>query len=257
MLSFRHGGTVDKYIGDTIMALYNVPLDQPDHAIQAVRTALEFQKRLRPLSNKFRAQYGHELICGVGVHTGEAVVGTMGSAQRFEYTAIGDTVNLAARLEHITKEYETPIVISESTYQQVKNHCLTRYLDEVQIKGKEYPVKIYVAMEGNTREEKREVIKGEVTAGLLGTTEKGIIRDISTKGIALKLVQGRFSPGDTIQLNIQLPTLIRPLQVQGKVMWKENSSVGLLFIDHKPEDSQTIGDIILARSETSQPTKGI
>ena len=98
---FQHGGTVDKYIGDTIMALYNAPLDQPDHAIQAVLTALEFQKRLRPLSNKFRAQYGHELTCGVGVHTGEAVVGTMGSAQRFEYTAIGDTVNLAARLEHI------------------------------------------------------------------------------------------------------------------------------------------------------------
>lgn len=249
---FKHGGTVVQYIGDAIMALYNVPLDQPDHALQAVLTALEFQRRLKPLAKKFRQTHGGDLACGVGIHTGEAVVGTMGSAQRFEYTAIGDTINLGARLESISKEYKTPIVISESTYQQVKDHCLTRYLDEVTVKGKEIPVKIYAALEGNTREEKREGIKGEVTIGK-GTTEKSSIQDISTKGIALKHLQGSFGPGDTIQLNIQIPTLVRPLQVQGKVMWKKEHKVGFLFIDQKPENERTISEAIRVHGETSEP----
>lgn len=249
---FQHGGTVDKYIGDTIMALYNVPLDQPDHAVQAVRTALEFQKRLRPLSEKFRARYGHELACGVGIHTGEAVVGTMGSAQRFEYTAIGDTINLAARLENITKEYDASIVISEATYQQVKDHCFTRYLDEVVVKGREIPVKIYAAMEENTREEKRAHLNGDVMMGLQGRTEKGVIHDISSKGIGLKQLQGKVSPGDTLELQVQLPTLPHPLHVQGEVMWKKAGTVGLLFIDQPSSDRQTLIDLIRMTDEATE-----
>ena len=102
---FRHGGTVDKYVGDCIMALYNVPLAQPDHAARAVRTAIEFQQRMRALSARWEAKLGGPLRAGVGINTGDAVVGTMGARQRLEYTAIGDTVNLASRLESLTKEF--------------------------------------------------------------------------------------------------------------------------------------------------------
>lgn len=141
---FRHGGTVDKFIGDSIMALYNAPFEQEDHAAQAVRTALEFQKATRALSERWEAKCGSPLRNGVGINTGDAVVGTIGSEQRLEYTAVGDTVNLASRLENITKEFEVPIILSESTYEEVKHLFPIRSLGEVAVKGKELPVKIYV-----------------------------------------------------------------------------------------------------------------
>jgi adenylate cyclase len=144
---FAHGGTVDKYIGDAIMALYNVPFEAPDHAAQAVRTALEFQRRLEGLAARFGPRLGAPLRCGVGIHTGDAVVGTLGSAQRLEYTAIGDTVNLGSRLESITKDFDVPIVISEATWLEVKDLFPTRYLGEVTVKGKEVPVKIYTVLD--------------------------------------------------------------------------------------------------------------
>ena len=144
---FTHGGTVDKYIGDAIMALYNVPFEAPDHAAQAVRTALEFQRRLEGLAARFGPRLGAPLRCGVGIHTGDAVVGKLGSAQRLEYTAIGDTVNLGSRLESITKDFDVPIVISEAKWLEVKDLFRTRYLGEVTVKGKEVPVKIYTVLE--------------------------------------------------------------------------------------------------------------
>lgn len=145
---FQHGGTVDKYVGDCIMALYNVPFDQQDHAAQAVRTAIEFQRRTRALSAKWEARLGVQLKNGVGINTGEAVVGTMGSRQRLEYTAIGDTVNLAARLESITKDVKSPIVISEATYLAVQGRFQTRDLGMVTVKGKEQAVRIFAVLEG-------------------------------------------------------------------------------------------------------------
>ncbi len=143
---FKHGGTVDKYIGDCIMALYNVPFEDPEHAIKAVRTGLEFQERTIAVSRRWEARLGVAIRNGVGINTGEAVVGTLGSRQRLEYTAIGDAINLGSRLESITKDYKTSIIISEFTYAHVKDHFITKELGDVTVKGKSRPVKIYAVL---------------------------------------------------------------------------------------------------------------
>ena len=143
---FKHGGTVDKYIGDCIMALYNVPFEDPEHAVKAVRTGLEFQDRTRAVSERWEAKFGVAIRNGVGINTGEAVVGTLGSRQRLEYTAIGDTINLGSRLESITKDYKSNIIISEFTYAYVKDHFVTKELGDVTVKGKTHPVKIYAVL---------------------------------------------------------------------------------------------------------------
>jgi adenylate cyclase len=143
---FRHGGTVDKYIGDCVMALYNAPLEDAQHAAHAVRSALEFQERTLAVSKKWEAKLGVRLQSGVGINTGDAVVGTMGSLRRLEYTAIGDTINLGARLESITKEYDASIIISESTFALVAGQFVTRELGAVTVRGKTQPVKIYAVL---------------------------------------------------------------------------------------------------------------
>lgn len=144
---FQHGGTVDKYVGDAIMALYNAPLPVPDHAARAVRTALEFQRRTRLLSERWAPRLGSEIRCGVGIHTGEAVVGTLGSRQRWEYTAVGDTVNLAARLEALTKDYGAEIIISEATWAAVQGEFGTRELGAVAVRGRSRPVRIFAVLD--------------------------------------------------------------------------------------------------------------
>jgi len=166
---FVHGGTVDKYIGDAIMALYNVPFEAPDHAAQAVRTALEFQRRLQPLAERFAAKHGGELRCGVGINTGDAVVGTIGSRQRLEYTAIGDTINLGSRLEGITKDFNVPVVISEATWLEVKELFDTRYLGEVTVKGKEIPVKIYTVVDRTLDPAGQENLAAAASSQLAGS----------------------------------------------------------------------------------------
>jgi adenylate cyclase len=147
---FKHGGTVDKYIGDCIMALYNVPFEDPGHAIKAVRTGLEFQERTIAVSRRWEARLGVAIRNGVGINTGEAVVGTLGSRQRLEYTAIGDTINLGSRLESITKDYKSNIIISEFTYEHVKDHFRTEELGDVTVKGRTRPVKIYGVLPSQT-----------------------------------------------------------------------------------------------------------
>src|SRR2546430_16949834 len=111
-----------------VMALYNVPSEDPEHAIKAVRTGLAFQERTLAAAARWEAKFGVRIRNGVGINTGEAIVGILGSRQRFEYTAIGDTVNLAARLESITKDYGASIIVSESTYEHVKGVVATREL---------------------------------------------------------------------------------------------------------------------------------
>ncbi|MBI4633592.1 MAG: CHASE2 domain-containing protein [Deltaproteobacteria bacterium] len=142
-LVFKYDGLLDKYIGDAVMAVYGAPLDQPDHALRTCRTALEMIDALKVLQAKWREEGKPLINIGIGINTGDMVVGNMGSQMRFDYTVMGDMVNLASRLEGINKEYGTNIVISEFTHAVVKNVMSCRELDSVRVKGKKLPVKIY------------------------------------------------------------------------------------------------------------------
>ena len=140
---FKYDGLLDKYIGDAIMAVFGAPLDQPDHAFRACRTALEMMAELRRLREKWAAEGRPDVNIGVGINSGDMVVGNMGSEMRFDYTVMGDSVNLASRLEGINKEYGTNIVLSEFTHEIVKDEFTCRQLDAVRVKGKKLPVRIF------------------------------------------------------------------------------------------------------------------
>lgn len=140
---FKYDGLLDKYMGDAIMAVYGAPLAQPDHALNACRTALEMMQVLKQLQDKWSAEGKPFMDIGIGLNTGDMVVGNMGSQMRFDYTVMGDSVNLASRLEGINKEYGTNIIISEFTYAAVREKLYCRELDAVRVKGKKLPVKIY------------------------------------------------------------------------------------------------------------------
>jgi adenylate cyclase len=136
-------GTLDKYEGDAIIAFWNAPLDQADHALRACRTALRCQGRLAELRSKFQSRFGQDLFIRIGINSGPAVVGNMGSSSRFDYTAIGDTVNIASRLEGACKQYSVPILVGERTYEMVKEHILAREVDIIRVLGKQKPIRVY------------------------------------------------------------------------------------------------------------------
>jgi adenylate cyclase len=141
----KQQGTLDKFIGDAVMAIFGAPLPQPDHAERACRAALGMIRELDTLQARWAAEGREPFRMGVGINTGEMVVGNLGSEQLFDYTVVGDGVNLAARLESLNKEYKTtnPIIISESTYLAAKDVLDVRRLGEVTVKGKSRPVVIY------------------------------------------------------------------------------------------------------------------
>lgn len=132
---FKHGGTLDKYLGDGLMIYFGAPLPQPDHALRAVRCAMDMLERLDALNQAHGLQGRPSLRMGIGIHTGTAVVGTMGASHRQEYTAIGSTVNLAARLEQLTKDYEFDIIVSEETHGLVGDAVSLRDVGVASVKG--------------------------------------------------------------------------------------------------------------------------
>jgi len=138
-------GLVDKYMGDAIMAFWGAPLDEKNHAALACKTAVEMVEKLALLNKKFKKQGKPTLKVGIGLNTGKVVVGNMGSENRFDYTAMGDDVNLGSRLEGLTKIYQVPIIISDNTKERIKDVPL-RELDFVAVQGKEKPIRIYTLM---------------------------------------------------------------------------------------------------------------
>ena len=140
---FAHRGTVDKFVGDMVMALYGAPLDDPDHADHAVQTALRMVEELQDLNRRWAVEGRTALDIGIGINTGEMIAGNIGSDTIMSYTVIGDNVNLGARLESLNKDYGTRILISEATRRQLKGHYDVRALGEVTVKGKTRPVAIF------------------------------------------------------------------------------------------------------------------
>jgi adenylate cyclase len=137
------GGTLDKYEGDAIIAFWNAPVDQPDHALRACRAALRCQARLAELRGELKRRFGHEVRMRVGLNSGPAVVGNMGSERRFDYTAMGDTMNLASRLEGAGKIYGVSVLVGEETERRVREGILAREVDVIRVVGKKQPVRIF------------------------------------------------------------------------------------------------------------------
>jgi adenylate cyclase len=142
-------GTLDKYIGDAQMAFWNAPLDDEMHARHAVKTALEMLDDLVNFNRQIALEGIPAFGMGLGINTGSVVVGNMGSSQRFDYTCLGDAVNLASRLEGQSKPYHVKLIIGENTYRHVKEEYLCLELDCLAVKGKAIGVKIYTIVEKN------------------------------------------------------------------------------------------------------------
>jgi adenylate cyclase len=147
-----HGGTIDKYMGDCIMAFWNAPLDDPDHALHAVRTSLAMQAAISRLNSQLereaaiRGDKPHVLKMGVGINTGECIVGNMGSTRRFDYSCLGDSVNLASRLEGASKNYGVALLLGEETARLVADTYTVVELDRIIVKGRTVPSPVYTVV---------------------------------------------------------------------------------------------------------------
>jgi adenylate cyclase len=150
-------GTIDKYMGDAIMAFWGAPVKDPDHALHALQAGLAIAERIKTLSEEFSSKGWPELRIGVGINTGEMCVGNLGSEFRMAYTVMGDTVNLGSRLEALTKAYKVDLIVSESTFYALPDYRF-RELDRVKVVGKDEPISIYepICLKSETSRELRD-----------------------------------------------------------------------------------------------------
>ncbi|MBI1174518.1 MAG: CHASE2 domain-containing protein [Sideroxydans sp.] len=165
---YKHRGTIDKYMGDCIMAFWGAPLPEASHARNAILAGIEMQQTLHDLQPHFRERGWPEIRVGVGINTGKVSVGNMGSEVRVAYTVMGDAVNLASRLEGITKQYGVGIIVGEQTREAVPDFVY-RELDQVRVKGKDKPVAIYEPL------------------GLSGEVDKAVLEELKMFHQALRM----------------------------------------------------------------------
>ncbi|MBU1106712.1 MAG: adenylate/guanylate cyclase domain-containing protein [Candidatus Riflebacteria bacterium] len=151
---FKYDGLLDKYEGDAIMAVFGAPIDQKDHAIRACRCALENQKALARLREKWRKEGKPEIKARIGINTGVVVVGNMGSTMRFDYTVIGDNVNIAARLETANKLFQSEVLVSEATATLAESAIMSRRLGKLKVAGKDKQVYVYEVLAEQTDSDK-------------------------------------------------------------------------------------------------------
>jgi adenylate cyclase len=175
------GGYLDKYIGDAIVAFWNAPLGQSDHALRAVRAAIRCQRRLAERRGELEQRYGAVIRARIGINTGEVVVGNMGSYERFNYTVLGDAANLASRLEGANKAFGTFTLIAEATRRQAGDRIIARELGRLRVVGREQPVQVYEPLG----------LAGEAVPAAAGEFERG--RQLCAQGqwrAALSVFEG-------------------------------------------------------------------
>ncbi|BCX47259.1 adenylate/guanylatecyclase [Haloferula helveola] len=140
---FEHGGTLDKYLGDGLMIYFNAPVQQNDHALRAVKCAMAMKREIAAINTE-RSWHGEDqLRIGIGIHSGQAVLGDIGAPHRREFTAIGDTVNLASRIEELTKEVGHDVLVSQATFEQVRDDFAWTSIGSVPVPGRKEPVEVY------------------------------------------------------------------------------------------------------------------
>jgi adenylate cyclase len=154
----EEGGTIDKYEGDAIIAFWNAPLEVEDHAVRAVRAALRCQASLAEMRPGFKKRIGADMQMRIGINTGLSVVGNLGSHARFDYTVLGDAVNLASRLEGANKQFGTYTMISQSTCDLVGKHFSVRELARLAVVGRKEPVKVYEPMSSADYESRKNIL---------------------------------------------------------------------------------------------------
>ena len=243
---FKHRGSVDKYMGDGIMALYNAPFEDPEHALNAIRTGLEFQERALAVSARWQEKLGVPIRIGVGINTGEMLVGTLGSRQRFEYTALGDNVNLASRLESATKDHGASIIISEYTYEHVKGRFPIRELGDVTVKGKSRPVKIYGVVPASVRQHPRAALQALATLTALGEGRVCRVRtvDIGEGGLALAGVPPEWEVGCKIQIRLEGGGLPRRIVAEGTIVSRRGEAAGVQFTSLDEDSAPVVADYV-------------
>jgi adenylate cyclase len=148
-------GTIDKYIGDSIMAFWGAPLMVKNPCDHAAKAALLCQKKIEELNKEWTKQGKPSFITRIGIHKGEAIVGNVGSSERLNYTALGDTINMTSRIEKINKIYNTNIIVSDSVYEEIKDRFTLRRIDTVVLTGRTAAIDIYELLA-----EKHNAIKG-------------------------------------------------------------------------------------------------
>ncbi|MBN1619057.1 adenylate/guanylate cyclase domain-containing protein [Candidatus Dojkabacteria bacterium] len=156
-LILENDGTIDKYIGDCVMAFWNAPISDPDHASKALKAGVEMVNKIDELHTKKQFK---DVNIGIGIHTGEVVIGNIGNLERFDYTAIGDNVNVASRIENLTKKYGVSLLISKETKDARDNgvDVIFRLVDEVIVKGRTAPLRIYEPLEKTVDNQKKVFI---------------------------------------------------------------------------------------------------
>jgi adenylate cyclase len=140
---FEYDGTLDKFEGDAVMAFWGAPVDQGDHALRACKASLKMLESLAVMREQWKTEGKPPLNIRIGLNTGEVLVGNMGGAGRFDYTVIGDSVNLASRLESANKQYHSRIMLGQKTFVRVAEHVVARELDKLVVVGKTEPVTVY------------------------------------------------------------------------------------------------------------------
>jgi adenylate cyclase len=245
-------GTLDKFIGDAVMAIFGAPLAYPDHAERACRVALAMLAELEKLRAKWVEEGREPFRIGIGINTGEMVVGNLGSEQVFTYTAVGDGVNLASRLESLTKEFAVPVIISEATYEAVRHVFHGRFLGEVRVKGKSVPAKIYALEREPVARSRRVALTGQVTVLDGDVAVPAAVENLSLSGMAVHDLARDLPAARVVQLRLRPLGVELEVALEARVVWTQPGRAGFTFMEPPAEARRALEALVGPGATDSQ-----